>query len=242
MTKDEAQEFIGHFYQAGDITGVPDAILALAEAGSIHGQPTPSWWASLQSRWRKVAQLSVDQWSRKSDYPVIAFLAEVLRLDGAEPSAWYARFKLLPERQRRSIWLAYWHSGHAEALETLTNAAGQASVQDRWWLQALETLTPVPFLQLPVAGPGTLDIWWACFSATADLNAVTNVVNALGFVAEKEGTPMHAIGVSALWSLKSQASQHELVAAHVRGLLADVTDEGMRLMLEGVLAEAPVEA
>lgn len=239
MTPEQAQDLIGNFYLTRDADKVPEAILSLGEAGCIHGQPVISWWNAFNIRFRKSGHLSVNQWSQKSDYALITFLANVLRQEQANPEAWYEKFKTLRKDQLRSIWLAYWHSGSVRAIRVLQSVLESERSRDRIFLDHLSRLTPVSFLEMPLVGPGTLDIWWACFSATGELNAVTNVVNALGLVAEKEGSPPHSIGVSALWSLKSHAKSHQIVAEHVQSILKEVTDEGMRIMLQGVLTDEP---
>jgi hypothetical protein len=238
VTIEEVERFVAFFYQGGDISLVPEAIQVLAKEGKIHGVPRLSWWAAFTIYWRRPVHIHWNAWAQENDYFVTTFLAEVLRQNGAEAAKWYEQFGALSKSQLRTIWMAYSLSGCAEARSVLEQQKHLVSFPDRCCLNVLTGLTPTPFLELPLKGPATLDIWWTCFAATGDLAAVTNIIHALVLVAEKEGSPKHAIGVSALWSLTSQALEHEAVANHIRQMLELVTDEGMRIMLEGALPSA----
>jgi len=235
MKLDEADKLIAYYYLKPEPARVPEAVHALSKAGYIHGQPILSWWAVLNSKLRKSSGLVLDLWSEKSDYNLIIFLAEVLRVADVKPGDWYRQLEALPQGQLRSIWLAFWCSERVDALNILREQARHTSIRDRWFLQFLANIAPTPALEFPLEGPLALDICWAYFSATGDLDAVNKVVTALSLFAEPEHSPLYKVALAAQWSLKSQASQHEIIATHIRNLLDEVTDKGMHQMLEEIL-------
>ena len=64
---------------------------------------------------------------------------------------------------------------------------------------------------------------------------------ALENVSEPEGTAGHAVGLAAVWSLKSQAARHDLVKEHLLDTLDNVADEGMIILIRGCLDGNKVE-
>ncbi len=65
---------------------------------------------------------------------------------------------------------------------------------------------------MPIISPQALDMLWATFFATGDERVVRRIISVLQLSKDNKSAEA-LIGTSALWSLKSNAKQHEKVMA-----------------------------
>jgi hypothetical protein len=231
MTPKEAGDWMAQYYQCP----APDQFIAvvstLAEANVLKGQKVET--GIFGKLFGRTDPASIQLWQPHSDAPLIAFAAKVFEQNPSRVAGWLQDLSALTEGQKRSLWIAAWLSRAVGVDSVLRQQAQETSKAAIRFIDGLLGQTPRPIETLPLAGPVVLDMHWAAFFATGEQRYLLRIIEALGSVASPEGTPAHALGISALWSLQSNAHQHRRVRETCAAVLPQTTS-GMRMMLESI--------
>lgn len=234
MSPSEAEKWTMNYYLDPSPERLVEAVTALAAAGFVYGQDVQFGFFD---RWRSTQEpkITIDVWKKKSDASLIAFVSRVCAQNPSRIGPWLEDLATLTERQQWSLWMAAWLSGVAGVDEILSRRAATLSRDSKRFVTEL-TGAPMPPLELlPLVGPVVLDMLWGAFFATGDSRYVLRVFLATNAIGAPKEDPMHAMGMSALWSLQSIAQTHPRVRDICSEALTTTTDEGPRTLLAGIL-------
>ncbi|WP_133247268.1 hypothetical protein [Azospira sp. I13] len=199
-------EWMAHYYQRPDPAGVADWVRQGSAAGMFE--------------------------KPGSRFPVMVFLAEIMKQNPARHSAWCQAWGELPAEHR--LYLAWaLRNAASPSLEACLGAGLKLTEEQRRKLQAAPRFDA---LARPAASPTDLDMLWAVFMATGNGDAVQRIIDVLAGPEPRQGEPgaVNALLLrgAARWSLGSNMRQHARVAALVKerraresGPLAAVLDE-----------------
>ncbi len=224
MDEAEATHILHFYYREPRPDRVVALVQFLVESGAMKGLPVEG---AVSRFFGKVSGLSVDAFA-PGDAKLVAFFSEVMRRDPELVDALCALgFR---EGVKRTLLAAAWRAGAPR--ELLGRHAPATSLR---FVDGLFALEAGPAHLMDLAGPVVLDILWGTFFASGDTRSVERIVQALALLAQPERSRPWATGMAALWSLKSNAKQHEAVAEVVASILPQAKDEGFRILLEGIL-------
>lgn len=237
MSPSEAEQWTMNYYLHPSPERLVEAVRALAAAGVVYGQEVQF---GLFDRWRsnRDSKITIDVWKKKSDASLIAFLSKVCMQNPSQIGPWLEELATLTERQQWSLWMAAWMSGVAGVEEILRRRASTLSRDSKRYVSELIGASMPPLELLPLVGPVVLDMLWSAFFATGDSRYVLRVFLATNAIGAPKEDPMHAMGMSALWSLQSLAKAHVRVREICAETLTTTTDEGPRILLTEILKRA----
>jgi len=98
----------------------------------------------------------------------------------------------------------------------------------------IDSLDIDDFVTKIVRDPAYNDLNWAAFFSTGDSKYLDNIIDSVPYSDEREDMMLFMAGMSAKWSLASNASQYEKVRAYLESL-----DLGEAYDISGILSKDP---
>ena len=166
--------------------------------------------------------------------PVAAFLSFVFAANGEQLGALVPDMKGWTPDDRLAIGRALWYANTSPTLDLLRTKAVEL---DDAGLRKLVGLAVPVIEKVPIDKPAVLDLQWGAFFATGDPKYVLRVVSALTKTDSTDKTGDSILKKAAMWSLASNAAQHEKVMDICKERLARAQPQEAKLLKE-IVAKA----
>lgn len=205
---------------------IPKEVMALEEWMSFYYQsPTPEKFVKYV---RVMARR--DLWrERKSGFPTLMFMSEVIRANPKRAARWCKALASLPEKQHGYLGWAF-HNADVPASERCLRQTLRVPAEDLRLYKRTPRYDPAK--QLPGEALG-LDMLWAAFFATGDTRMIHRLIDMLGLPGDRHVL----LSAAAEWSLTSNAAEHPLVLKTLKARQKDAHGK-LRETLDKILAKS----
>ena len=141
--------------------------------------------------------------------PMIGFLSQVFVRNPERLSEWFPPDDRIFPDGRAIFYRALWQTDLAEAKAILDDVQERGPHELAQQLIEMRQTAPLAISEWPVRSPGDLDVLWGAFFATGDARYIEAIISKVQRNAS--GYEETLIQRAAVWSLGSNAQQHELV-------------------------------
>lgn len=174
---------------------------------------------------------------RSAVAPMIMFLAELFRQNETKLDDWKNTLTEVPDNQIYIILQAFWESNTPKS-RAILNEWSSAKMKDS--ILKIQSNPPIDLKTIQINSPLILDMSWATFMASGDLQYVERIIQVLSYSNESEKKDErinNSILVGAAkWSLSSNAVQHELVYKKCQEF-ADSKDPNIKEAINEILTK-----